>query len=107
MSRKEIFSPEARQRAAQVMAARGRAVTKGNGGNGHGRTLVLDPAKLTRFEPARHRVATQIADGGLPTRRRHVERREILNVVDLTIHFGGVHALDGVDLTARTAEIAG
>jgi branched-chain amino acid transport system ATP-binding protein len=36
-----------------------------------------------------------------------VDKREILNVVDLTIHFGGVHALDGVNLTARTAEIAG
>ena len=71
MSRQEIFSPEARGRAG---AAHGRArqvVRKSNGGNGHGRTLVLDPAKLARFEPARDRVAAQMADGGLPTRRRH------------------------------------
>jgi ABC-type branched-subunit amino acid transport system ATPase component len=107
MSGREIFTPQARQRAARFMADRGHAVRKGNGGNGHGRTLVLDPAKLARFEPVRHRLATQIAEGGLPTRRRRVEKREILNVADLTIHFGGVHALDGVNLTARTAEIAG
>jgi branched-chain amino acid transport system ATP-binding protein len=36
-----------------------------------------------------------------------MEQREILQVADLTIHFGGVHALEGVDLTARTGEIAG
>jgi ABC-type branched-subunit amino acid transport system ATPase component len=107
MTRKQIFSPEAKARAARLIAERGHVVRKTNGGNGHGRTLVLDPAKLARFEPARHRLATQIADGGLPARRHRVEAREILNVVDLTIHFGGVHALDGVNLTARTAEIAG
>jgi ABC-type branched-subunit amino acid transport system ATPase component len=43
----------------------------------------------------------------LPARKRRVEKREILTVEDLTIHFGGVHALDGVNLTARTAEIKG
>jgi len=107
MSPREIFSPEARARAARFMAERGHAVRKGNGHNGHGRTLVLDPQKLARFEPARNRLAGQLAKGGLPARRREVERREILAVEDLAIHFGGVHALDGVNLTARTAEIAG
>ncbi|HEV7865476.1 MAG TPA: ABC transporter ATP-binding protein [Acidimicrobiia bacterium] len=107
MSAREIFSPQARERAARVMEERGKVVRRSNGHNGHGRTLVLDPAKLARFEPARNRVAGQLADGGLPVRRRHVETREILKVEDLAIHFGGVHALDGVDLTARTAEIAG
>jgi ABC-type branched-subunit amino acid transport system ATPase component len=68
---------------------------------------VLDPQKLARFAPARTRVAGQLSQGGLPARRRHVEKREILTVEDLAIHFGGVHALDGVNLTARTAEIAG
>src|SRR3990170_8478342 len=65
-SRREIFDSEARQRAARLMAERGRVV-----------------------------------------RQRHVDKREILTVSDLAIHFGGVHALDGVNLTARTAEIAG
>jgi len=106
-ARREIFSPEARERAARLMAERGRAVRKGNGRNGHGRTLLLDPEKLARFEPARERVASQLTEGGLPVRRSHVEKREILTVEDLAIHFGGVHALDGVNLTARTAEIAG
>jgi ABC-type branched-subunit amino acid transport system ATPase component len=89
------------------MAEGGTAVRTGNGRNGHGRALTLDPAKLARFEPARERLAEHLTDGVLPVRRRHVEKREILDVVDLAIHFGGVHALDGVNLTARTAEIAG
>jgi len=107
--RKEIFSAEARKRAGRLMAEKGRAAGGGNGrnGNGHGRTLVLDRDKLARFEPARQRLAGQLTDGALPARRRHVAKREILEVVDLAIHFGGVHALDGVNLTARTAEIAG
>jgi branched-chain amino acid transport system ATP-binding protein len=89
------------------MAERGRAVHKGNGRNGHGRTLLVDPEKLARFEPARNRVSSQLSEGVLPVRSRVMERREILRVADLAIHFGGVHALDGVNLTARTAEIAG
>ena len=104
---RDIFDREAKARAARLMAERGRLQRKGNGHNGHGRTLVLDREKLSRFEPARERVAGHLVDGALPTRRRHVERREILKVEDLAIHFGGVHALDGVNLTARTAEIAG
>ena len=110
--RKEIFSAEARRRAARLMAERGRMpAANGRNGNGHGngnrRTLVLDRDKLARFEPARQRLAGQLTDGVLPVRKRHVTKREILHVEDLTIHFGGVHALDGVNLTARTAEIAG
>ena len=105
--RREIFSASARQRAGRLMAERGRVVRKTNGRNGHGRTLLLDQEKLARFEPARQRVADQLTDGLLPVRRRPVEKREILSVKDLAIHFGGVHALDGVNLTARTAEIAG
>jgi branched-chain amino acid transport system ATP-binding protein len=107
VNRREIFSPDAKRRAARFMAERGTAVRRPKGGNGHGRTLVLDPEKLARLEPARVRLAGQLTDGTLPARRRRVEQREILQVTDLTIHFGGVHALEGVDLVARTAEIAG
>jgi branched-chain amino acid transport system ATP-binding protein len=107
VSRRDIFSPEARERAARLMTERGRAVRRGNGRNGHGRTLLLDPKKLAGFEPARNRVASHLSEGALPPRRRAIDKREILNVIDLAIHFGGVHALDGVNLTARTAEIAG
>ncbi|HET9772763.1 MAG TPA: ABC transporter ATP-binding protein [Acidimicrobiia bacterium] len=107
MSNREMFGAEARQRAARLMAERGKIVRKSTVRNGHGRTLVIDREKLARFEPARDRIAGQLAEGGLPVRRRHVEKRDILLVEDLTIHFGGVHALDGVNLTARTAEIAG
>jgi branched-chain amino acid transport system ATP-binding protein len=107
MSNRDLFSADARQRAARLMAERGKIVRKTMVRNGHGRTLVLDREKLARFEPARGRIAGQLAEGGLPVRRRHTEKREILHVEDLTIHFGGVHALDGVNLTARTAEIAG
>ena len=52
MNRREIFSPDAKRRAARFMAERGTAVRRPNGRNGHGRTLVLDPGKLARFEPA-------------------------------------------------------
>jgi len=104
---REIFSLEARKRAGRLMAERGRLARKGNGHNGNGHTLVLDPAKVARFEPARTRVAEQLVEGALPARKRRVEKREILKVEDLAIHFGGVHALDGVNLAARTAEIAG
>ena len=105
--RREIFSTDARRRAGRLMLERGRVVRKGNGHNGHGGTLLLDPEKLARFEPARTRLAGQLVEGALPARKRQVERRPILTVEDLAIHFGGVHALDGVNLTARSAEIAG
>jgi ABC-type branched-subunit amino acid transport system ATPase component len=104
---REIFNLEARRRAARIMADRGRLVRKGNGHNGGGGTLLLDPEKVARFEPARNRLAGQLVDGSLPVRKRRVDKRDILAVDDLTIHFGGVHALDGVNLMARTAEIAG
>jgi ABC-type branched-subunit amino acid transport system ATPase component len=104
---REIFNLEARKRAARLMAERGRLVRKGNGHNGHGSTLLLDPQKMARFEPARERLAGQLVEGTLPARKRRVEKREILTVEDLTIHFGGVHALEGVSLSARTAEIKG
>ena len=104
---REIFNADARRRAGRLMAERGRIVRRTTAGNGHGRTLVLDREKLSRFQPARERIADHLAQGGLPVRQRHVEKRDILTVSDLAIHFGGVHALDGVNLTARTAEIAG
>ncbi len=107
MTNREIFDRNARERAGQLMAQRGRVVRRATGRNGHGRTLVLDQEKLSRFQPARERVADHLAQGGLPVRQRHVDKREILTVSDLAIHFGGVHALDGVNVTARTAEIAG
>jgi ABC-type branched-subunit amino acid transport system ATPase component len=103
---KDLFDQEAKRRAARLMEERGRLHRRGNG-NGNGGTLLLDRQKLARFQPARQRVASHLVDGALPSRRRRAERREILKVEDLAIHFGGVHALDGVNLTARTAEIAG
>jgi len=106
-SQREIFNSDARKRAGRLMAERGRIVRRSTDRNGHGRTLVLDPEKLSRFRPARERIAEHLAEGGLPVRQRHVAKRDILTVSDLAIHFGGVHALDGVNLTARTAEIAG
>jgi branched-chain amino acid transport system ATP-binding protein len=106
--RREIFSAEARRRAARLMAEKGRMpAANGRNGNGHGRTLVLDREKMARFEPARQRLAGHLTDGVLPAKRSRAAKREILKVEDLAIHFGGVHALDGVNLTARTAEIAG
>jgi hypothetical protein len=75
VNRREIFSSGAKQRAARFMAERGTAVRRPHGGNGHSRTLVLDPEKLALFEPARDRLAGQLIDGVLPARRRPLERR--------------------------------
>jgi ABC-type branched-subunit amino acid transport system ATPase component len=105
--RKDVFDREAKLRAARLMEQRGRMWWKGFGNNGGGGTVLLDREKVARFQPARDRVSAHLVDGALPVRRRRIESREILKVEDLTIHFGGVHALDGVNLTARTAEIAG
>src|SRR5205823_9587053 len=38
---------------------------------------------------------------------RFTEPTEVLVVDGLSLHFGGVHALDGVDLRARTGEVTG
>jgi ABC-type branched-subunit amino acid transport system ATPase component len=102
----EAFGPEARRRAARVMSESGRELRWSNGKNGH-TTPVLDPQKLARFSPARTRVAEVLARGDGAFAPRRVDRREILSVTGLSIHFGGVRALENVDLTARTGEIAG
>ncbi|MGH9038323.1 MAG: ATP-binding cassette domain-containing protein, partial [Acidimicrobiia bacterium] len=102
----EAFGPEARRRAAKFMTQSGQEVRWSNGRNGH-TTPVLDPQKLARFSPARTRVAEVLAESGGTFAPRRIERREILAVTGLSIHFGGVRALESVDLTARTGEIAG
>jgi ABC-type branched-subunit amino acid transport system ATPase component len=102
----EAFGPDARRRAARVMSESGREVRWANGKNGHG-TPVLDREKLARFTPARNRVADVLAESGGAFAPRRIDRREILSVTGLSIHFGGVKALVDVNLTARTGEIAG
>ena len=102
----DAFSPEARRRAARFLAENGHELRWSNGKNGHSHVPVLDPEKLSRLSPARNRLAERMAEnGGL--RHKRVTKREILRVSGLSIHFGGVHALEGVNLAARTGEIAG
>jgi ABC-type branched-subunit amino acid transport system ATPase component len=108
----EAFSPEARRRAAEFVAARGaqgRVPLARRNGNGHGRgrPLEIDLTKLERFAGGRARVAEQLAAGGGALPRRRAERREILTVDNLSIRFGGVQALNGMTLTARTGEVGG
>ncbi|MGH9039484.1 MAG: ABC transporter ATP-binding protein [Acidimicrobiia bacterium] len=102
----EAFGPESRRRAARFMSESGKELRWSNGHNGH-TTPALDPDKLARFSPARSRVAEVLAQSGGTFVPRRVERREILAVSGLSIHFGGVHALENVDLNACTGEIAG
>jgi ABC-type branched-subunit amino acid transport system ATPase component len=102
----EAFGPGARRRAARFLAESGRQLSWPQGRNG-GTTIKVDRTKLARFSPARARVAEALAEGGGSLGRRRVERRQILSVTGLSIHFGGIRALEKVDLTARTAEIAG
>jgi len=102
----EAFGPDARRRAARFMSQSGQELHWSHGRNGH-RTPLLDPVKLARFSPARDRVADVLARTGGAFAHHRIERREILSVSGLSIHFGGVRALEGVNLTARTGEIAG
>ncbi len=108
---RDAFSPEARRRAAAFVAARGAdakpaPLTRGNG-HGRRRPLEIDLTKLERFAEGRARVAERIEAAGGVMPRRRTERREILTVDDLSIRFGGVQALNGMTLTARTGEVAG
>jgi ABC-type branched-subunit amino acid transport system ATPase component len=67
--------------------------------------LQVDPRKLARFDLHRARIGARVAaEGGLAPRRAH--QKEILAVENLSIRFGGVHALTDVALTARTGEVA-
>ena len=108
---RDAFSPEARRRAAEFVAARGAdakppPLTRGNG-RGRRRQLEIDLTKLERFAEGRARVAERIEAAGGVMPRRRTDRREILTVDDLSIRFGGVQALNGMTLTARTGEVAG
>ena len=99
---RDAFGPEARQRVAKF-------VGNGHGnGNGNGRVgFELDLTKLEKFAPARERVAQALEAGGGTFGRRRMVDREILTVSGLSIHFGGVHALEDVSLSAQTAQIKG
>ncbi len=108
---RDAFGPEARRRAARFLAENPRPAPSPRSGNGHGNghraAPEIDLTKLERFAPARGRVAEAMAAGGGTLARKRAEHREILTVTGLSIHFGGVHALEDVTLSARTTEIKG
>jgi branched-chain amino acid transport system ATP-binding protein len=66
-----------------------------------------DPMKLARFLPARQRLRARMAPGSPWFVERRVRGEEILVVRGLSIRFGGLQALDNVDLVARTGEVTG
>jgi ABC-type branched-subunit amino acid transport system ATPase component len=66
-----------------------------------------DPMKLARFLPARQRLQARMAPGSPWFTGRRVRGEEILVVRGLSIRFGGLQALDNVDLVARTGEVTG
>jgi ABC-type branched-subunit amino acid transport system ATPase component len=68
-----------------------------------------DPPELERprLEPFRTWPAAAEAVWYRPQDGRFAEPAEVLVVEGLSLHFGGVHALNGVDLRARTGEVTG
>jgi len=71
----------------------------------HTAELRPDPEKMARFAPLRARLGALLAEGTGPT--RSTDRTEILAVSGLSIRFGGLQALDNVDLVARAGEVTG
>jgi ABC-type branched-subunit amino acid transport system ATPase component len=63
-----------------------------------------DPARTEQFRtwPGAAEAAWYRPEDG-----RFTEPTEVLVVEGMSLHFGGVHALDGVDLRARTGEVTG
>jgi ABC-type branched-subunit amino acid transport system ATPase component len=72
---------------------------------GHLSRLQPDPAKLARFAPLRARLGAHLAADAGP--RRDAERPIVLSVSGLSIRFGGLQALDDVELVARAGEVTG
>lgn len=72
---------------------------------GHVSALQADPAKLARFAPLRARLGAHLAANAGPT--RDAARPVVLSVSGLSIRFGGLQALDNVELVARAGEVTG
>ena len=64
-----------------------------------------DPQKMAKLAPLRTKLADHIARGISADQRG--TREEILTVQGLSIRFGGLQALDNVDLVARSGEVTG
>jgi ABC-type branched-subunit amino acid transport system ATPase component len=64
-----------------------------------------DPRKMAQLAPLRAKLADHIARG-ISADHRGI-RQEILAVRGLSIRFGGLQALDNVDLVARSGEVTG
>jgi branched-chain amino acid transport system ATP-binding protein len=82
-----------------------RALHQGDGGTRP--PVVGDPDKLARFQPLRDRLGARMAPGSGWSIEREGDRDEVLRVDGVSIHFGGLKALDEVTLEARRGEVTG
>jgi branched-chain amino acid transport system ATP-binding protein len=69
--------------------------------------MSLAPATYERLRPARERLRVRMAPGSRWSIDRRVRKEEILRVAGLSIRFGGLQALDGVTVVARSGEVTG
>lgn len=67
----------------------------------------LDPDKVAGLQPLRDRLGARFAPGSRWHVERQARREEVLTVTGLSIHFGGLRALDDVTLAARSGEVTG
>ena len=102
-----VVNASTRGRMAAISATyqrRGTSVGKGRGAALNGRRP--DGAKVARWGEHRAQLARRLAAGQV-RRTRSALHRELLSVESLAIHFGGVHALREVSLSASVGRVTG
>ncbi len=103
-----------RQRTAVPAPVGGHSAHGSSNGSSAPERMRFDQSKVEAWGSHRARLARRMdADeytldlAGLEGARRPVDRTDILDVAGMAIHFGGVHALRDLTLSARRGEVTG